>query len=51
MGLVNGFDRLFCFCSALGGVHDCELTDDYCKSYFLVGLLLREVRVITFVCS
>ncbi|XP_078379462.1 dedicator of cytokinesis protein 11-like isoform X4 [Oculina patagonica] len=27
----------------LGGVHDCELTDDYCKRYFLVGLLLREV--------
>ena len=34
-----------CFVSlALGGVHDCELTDDYCKRYFLVGLLLREVR-------
>ncbi|XP_074634034.1 dedicator of cytokinesis protein 9-like isoform X3 [Acropora palmata] len=28
---------------ALGGVHDCELTDDYCKRYFLVGLLLREI--------
>ncbi|XP_022797946.1 dedicator of cytokinesis protein 11-like [Stylophora pistillata] len=27
----------------LGGVHECELTDDYCKRYFLVGLLLREV--------
>ncbi|XP_073255433.1 dedicator of cytokinesis protein 11-like [Porites lutea] len=28
---------------ALGGVHDSELTDDYCKRYFLVGLLLREI--------
>ncbi|XP_068733995.1 dedicator of cytokinesis protein 9-like isoform X4 [Montipora capricornis] len=28
---------------ALGGVHNCELTDDYCKRYFLVGLLLREI--------
>lgn len=32
------------FLSALGGVHDSELSDDYCKRYFLVGLLLREVR-------
>ena len=24
-------------------MHDSELTDDYCKRYFLVGLLLREV--------
>lgn len=34
----------FFFPLALGGVHDCELTDDYCKRYFVVGLLLREVR-------
>ncbi|XP_031567360.1 dedicator of cytokinesis protein 11-like isoform X3 [Actinia tenebrosa] len=27
----------------LGGIHDCELSDEYCKRFFLVGLLLREV--------
>ena len=32
---------------ALGGVHESELTDDYCKRYFLVGLLLREVRTLS----
>ncbi|KXJ26177.1 Dedicator of cytokinesis protein 9 [Exaiptasia diaphana] len=26
----------------LGGVHECELSDDFCKRFFLVGLLLRE---------
>lgn len=35
----------FCLPLALGGVHDSELTDDYCKRYFLVGLLLREVTI------
>ena len=45
-GLMSFF---FLSVLALGGVHDCELTDDYCKRYFLVGLLLREVHVVTLI--
>lgn len=41
--IVVSHDIVVIILPDLGGVHECELTDDYCKRYFLVGLLLREV--------